>query len=86
MGFAHWLRTNSEHYLLDDARVRVGTRYGASAAPGPDRGISVVFWRKVFVPAYRLLPWRFRLWVIRQMPGSHRKTWAPAPQRRSPGI
>jgi hypothetical protein len=86
MGFGHWLRTNSEHYLLDDARVRIGARYGAPTRPGPDQGLSAVFWRNVFVPVYRLLPWRLRLWVIRQMPGSHRKTWAPAPRRRDPGI
>jgi hypothetical protein len=86
MGFGHWLRTNSEHYLLDDARVRIGARYGTPTRPGPDQGLSAMFWRNVFVPVYRLLPWRLRLWVIRQMPGSHRKTWAPPPRRRGPGI
>jgi hypothetical protein len=86
MGFGEWLRTNSEHYLLDDARVRIGRRYGARSLPGPDRGLSALFWRKVFEPTYRLLPWRLRLWVIRQMPGSHRQTWAPPPPRRQPGI
>jgi hypothetical protein len=34
-----------------------------------------LFWRHVFVPVYRALPWRMRLMMIRSMPGSHRKQW-----------
>lgn len=86
MSFGKWLRTNSEHYLLDAARDEVGARYGNPAHPPVDQGAAAVFWRRVFVPTYRLLPWRLRLWVIRQMPGSHRQQWAPAPTRRTPGI
>jgi hypothetical protein len=74
MGFAHWLRSNSEHYLAIDAQRRVGARYGAPA-PRKARGPREVFWRHVFTPVYRMLPWGIRRRVIANLPGSHRRDW-----------
>ena len=74
MGFAQWLRSNSEHYLAIDAQQRVGARYGARM-PEKARGPREIFWRHVFTPAYRLLPWGLRRRVIGALPGSHRKEW-----------
>ena len=80
MGFARWLRSNSEHYLAVDAQRRVGARYGAQArgkkARGKKaRGLREVFWMQVFTPVYRLLPWGVRRRVIAALPGSHRRDW-----------
>ncbi|MXW96288.1 MAG: hypothetical protein F4110_00370 [Acidimicrobiaceae bacterium] len=74
MGFAQWLRSNSEHYLAIDAQRRVGSRYGA---PMPEKasGLREHFWMHVFTPAYRLLPWGLRRRVIQALPGSHRRAW-----------
>jgi hypothetical protein len=83
--FAHWLRANSEHYLLADAQARMAAKYGLSA-PRPPRGADELFWRRLFVPVYRLLPWRLRRSVIQLMPGSHRRAWSPAPTRGEPAI
>ena len=85
MSFGKWLRENAEYQLITAAREEVGARYAVPKAP-PERGLLPLFWRKVFVPAYRLLPWRWRLAIIRRMPGSHRKQWAPPPVRLPPGI
>ena len=86
MTFGEWLREGSERYLLDAARQEVSARYGARAVVFHDRGAMAQFWRRVFVPTYRLLPWRLRLRVIQAMPGSHRRRWAPAPQRHDPAV
>ena len=74
MGFAHWLRSNSEHYLAIDAQRRVAQRYGAPA-PRPPRGLMELLWLRLFAPVYRLLPWGLRRRVIAAMPGSHRRDW-----------
>jgi hypothetical protein len=80
---ARWLRSNSEHYLLLDAQARMAARYGRPAPP-PPKGAQEVFWRKVFAPTYRRLPWKVRLAAIQRMPGSHRRDWSsrPVPTRR----
>jgi len=80
-----WLRHNAEHYLLVDAHRRLAQRYGTQAPRRP-RGVSEVFWLKVFAPTYALLPWQVRHTIMRAMPGSHRKTWAPPPRPRGPAV
>jgi hypothetical protein len=55
----------------------MATKYGATS-PTPPHGLKERFWRQVFVPVYRLLPWRIRRFTIQSLPGSHRKEW-PAP-------
>jgi hypothetical protein len=72
--FGAWLRSNSERYLLEAAQRDIAHRYLDDARqPGPAEG--AFFWRRVFVPAYRRVPWRVRKRVIGMLPGSHRKTW-----------
>ncbi len=76
MRFAAWLRYNAEHYLLVAAQQRVAAR-GAFEVRAPPRTLKDRFFLVVFVPVYRLLPWRFRKAVLQRMPGSHRRTWEP---------
>ena len=74
MSFPQWLRSNSEHYLLQDAQGRMARRYGLNPPTGP-HGLKDRFWRQVFVPVYRLLPWGLRRVAIQALPGSHRRPW-----------
>jgi hypothetical protein len=74
MGFGGWLRENSEHHLLRDAQSRMAGKYH-SPTPGREPGFKPWFFRRVFVPIYRRLPWGLRSKVINAMPGSHRQTW-----------
>jgi hypothetical protein len=84
-GFSGWLRSNAEHYLLVDAHRKLADRTG-SPAPRPPRGAKEIFWLKIFAPLYSLLPWPLRHKIMRAMPGSHRKTWAPPPAPRGPAV
>src|SRR6266508_3312368 len=57
--------------------------------PGPvqEAGLGPFFWRRVFVPVYRRLPWELRRSVIQALPGSHRRRWqAQRPARRQPNV
>ncbi len=85
MSLARWLRSNSEHYLLLDAQARAAARHGLNGPP-PPRSTRELFWRKVFVPAYRRLPWPVRRATIDLMPGSHRQEWTPPPTRHNPAV
>lgn len=71
---SQWLRSNSERYLQEAAERDTAARYGRPP-PVVGTGPADLFWRHVFVPIYRALPWRIRLTVMRAMPGSHRKQW-----------
>jgi hypothetical protein len=84
-GFSGWLRANAEHYLLVDAHRKLAVKYG-SPPPRPPKGAKEIFWLRVFAPTYSRLPWPLRHKVMRAMPGSHRKTWAPPPAPRGPAI
>ncbi|HWC69976.1 MAG TPA: hypothetical protein VG993_02320 [Actinomycetota bacterium] len=75
MPFFEWLRSNSERYLLEAAQHDMAARYGIEA-PAP-RGS--VFWRRIFTPLYRLLPWGLRRAIMSAMPGSHRRWMRRAP-------
>jgi len=83
--FPRWLRSNSEHYLLVEAQGRAAEKHGL---PGPQspRRTRELFWRKVFVPVYRRLPWSARKATIALMPGSHRQEWAAPPTRHNPAV
>jgi hypothetical protein len=85
VSFAHWLRSNSEHYLLLDAQARAAQQHGL-APPPPPRRTRELFWRRVFVPIYRRLPWSVRRFSIALMPGSHRQQWSPPPVRHRPAV
>ena len=49
------LREQSEHYLLLDAAKRLGK--DAPSTVEPYQGRDGRFWRLVFVPLYRRVPW-----------------------------
>ena len=83
-GFSHWLRQNSEHYLLVDAQRRMAAKYGRAVAPS--HGWQDRFWLGVFAPVYRVLPWKLRRLAIQMMPGSHRQAWTTPARRGTPAI
>ena len=82
MAFSRWLRATSEHYLMIAAQRRLAVKYGVPPPPRP-RGADV-FWLRVYVPAYRAVPWRLRSAIMRRMPGSHRMTWTASHRSRRP--
>jgi hypothetical protein len=85
MKFSRWLRSNSENYLLLDAQGRMAEKYGRPG-PHPPHGAKEIFWRHLFVPVYRRLPWSARRFTIGLMPGSHRQHWTPPPTRHNPAV
>ncbi|HDH02875.1 MAG TPA: hypothetical protein ENH15_01355 [Actinobacteria bacterium] len=80
MKFFFWLRSNAEHYLLEAAQVDMAKKYRGGSGPLQPKSVGAFFWRRVFVPIYRLLPWSLRGTIMRAMPGSHRRSW----ERREP--
>lgn len=52
------LRERSEHYLLLDAARRLGR--GVPGTFKPYGGRDGLFWRLVFVPLYRRVPWHVK--------------------------
>jgi len=75
MRFFAWLRKNAEHYLLEAAQIEMAKQHRGGVGPLLPKSASAFFWRRVFVPAYRLLPWSVRSAIMRAMPGSHRQSW-----------
>jgi hypothetical protein len=74
VSFGEWLRANSERYLLEAAQAEMARRYlDSDRQPARRRG--AFLWRRVFVTAYRRVPWSVRNAIIQTMPGSHRRTW-----------
>ncbi len=84
MSFARWLRATSEQQLMVAAERRVAERHGLPPPPAP-RGLDV-FWQRVYVPAYNVLPLRLRTVVMRAMPGSHRRTWHRPDEADGPAV
>jgi hypothetical protein len=78
--FFAWLRRNAEHYLIEAAQVEMSKKYRGGAGPLITPAPGAMFWRRVFVPLYRRLPWSLRSKIMRAMPGSHRRPW----ERREP--
>jgi hypothetical protein len=83
MAFSRWLRATSERYLMIAAQQDIAAKYGVPPPRRP-RGADV-FWVRVYVPAYRAVPWRLRSAIMRRMPGSHRMTWTTGNRPRAPG-
>jgi hypothetical protein len=85
VAFSSWLRSNSEHYLVVAAQAKIAERYGVT---GPVRhgGFTEFFWLRIFVPMYRVMPWRLRQFIMRSMPGSHRRTWEYPSEASGPVI
>ena len=82
MGFSRWLRATSERYLMIAAQQDIAAKYGVPPPRRP-RGAEV-FWLRVYVPAYRAVPWPLRSAIMRRMPGSHRMTWTASQRPRNP--
>jgi hypothetical protein len=82
MAFSRWLRATSERYLMIAAQERLAAKY-AIPPPRRPRGADF-FWLRVYVPAYRAVPWRLRSAIMRRMPGSHRMTWTIEDRPRGP--
>ena len=66
------------------AQEKVAAKYRVTPPPRP-RGMDL-FWRRVYVPAYRALPWAVRSAVMRRLPGSHRQTWTKGERPRGPAV
>jgi len=79
VAFAEWLRINSQHYLLEASEREMAQKYLGAAPPLTDGGVEALFWRRVFVPVYRVVPWSWRRWIMQMMPGSHRRQWSYRP-------
>lgn len=75
-GFFRWVRTNSEKYLLEATQADLARRYLGRPPPVGRRTPQVIFWKYLFVPIYRRLPWKVKHFVILAMPGSHRRRWS----------
>jgi hypothetical protein len=60
------LRERSEYYLRLAAMEDVGRRYPGSTSESalPQRGL---FWRHLFVPLYRRVPWEFKRKAMRAL-------------------
>lgn len=87
MNFSQWLRANAERYLLEGAQTDMARRYLNRPGPVQEAGLGPFFWRRVFVPVYRRLPWGLRRSVIQVLPGSHRRRWqVRGPVRRQPTV
>ena len=74
--FPQWLRANSELYLLQDSQARIAEKAGI-AGPIEPKTLKDRFFRQVFAPVYRKLPWDVRRRTIQALPGSHRQDWPP---------
>ncbi len=80
---SEWVRLNSQKYLLEAAQEPLARRYLGRPGPVSRPGLQVFFWKRIFVPIYRLLPWEWRRAIILAMPGSHRQGWPPDMQAPS---
>jgi hypothetical protein len=85
VAFSHWLRQNSEHYLMIDAQRRMALKYGRQPPPEPKKLVER-FWLDVFAPVYRRLPWKLRSFTMQLMPGSHRQHWTRPAERGAPAV
>ena len=84
MAFSRWLRATSERSLMTAAQHKLAVKYGVPPPRRP-RGADI-FWLRVYVPAYRAVPWRLRSAIMRRMPGSHRMTWTTGDRPRDQAV
>jgi hypothetical protein len=74
-GFFYWVRSNSQKYLLEAVQADLAREHLGRRGPVGRKTPQVVFWKYVFVPLYRRLPWPTKHKIILSMPGSHRRDW-----------
>ena len=86
MAFFEWVRTNSQRYLMETSEREMAKRYLGNAPPEEGGGPEAFFWRRIFVPAYRAVPWRWRRSIMGLMPGSHRRHWSYRPDWKGPDL
>jgi hypothetical protein len=84
MSFSRWLRAVSEHWLMVAAQRKMSAKY--HLAPPPRMRGAEVFWLRVYVPAYRAVPWPVRQAIMRRLPGSHQMTWTRPERPRGPAV
>lgn len=75
-GFFWWVRTNSQTYLLEAVQADLARQYLDRPPTVGPRTPQRLFWKYLFVPLYRRLPWKLKHVIIRAMPGSHRRHWS----------
>ena len=80
MAFFEWVRTNSEHYLMEASQQEMARKYLGTEPPLVGATVKDIFFRRLFVPIYRLLPYRLTKLVMMAMPGSHHKDWGSRPK------
>lgn len=73
--FFMWLRLNSQKYLLEAVQKDLAQQELSRPGPVGRMTPEVFFWKRVFVPLYRRLPWAVKHKIILTMPGSHRRRW-----------
>ena len=78
--FFQWVRANSEKYLLEAVQADLANEYLHRPGPVGHRTPQVIFWKYLFVPLYRRLPWAVKHKIILSMPGSHRQRWSSQPR------
>lgn len=74
--FFYWVRSNSQKYLLEAVQADLAREYLGRPGPVGRKTPQLMFWKYVFVPLYRRLPWSVKHKVILAMPGSHRRHWS----------
>lgn len=79
-GLFQWVRTNSQKYLLEAAQTDLAFRDLNRPGPVSPPGLQVFFWKRLFVPLYRRIPWNIRRAIILAMPGSQRQGWPQDPR------
>jgi hypothetical protein len=72
------LRRRSEYFLRLAVLRDLGVGQPATTAPHPVRG--GLFWRMVFVPIYRRVPWPIKHRAMRAL-GMTATGWQPPPRR-----
>lgn len=73
--FGKWLRENAEARLMSATQKDLARRYLGRGGPVRGPAVGDGFWDSFFVPVYRKLPWQLRRFVLRRLPGSHRRRW-----------
>jgi hypothetical protein len=75
------LRDRAEHHLRVAAMEELRHRYpDATVRPYRERG--GLFWRRVFVPLYRRVPWEHKERAMRALRmTAHSTGWTPPPRR-----
>ena len=74
------LRERAEYYLIQDSMRRLGK--GVPGTAEPVKRTDGLFWRYVFVPLYRRVPWRVKQRAIERLRMTA-KGWTPPPREPS---